>query len=180
LEGDSESLKKECNRLALFFKQNETITEEKIAEFFYNRREDNIFSLFDHIAKGDLEKSVVAAKNIILSGESNSIGMLGGLLWQIKNVYEIEKYLARKKSFSEACTELNIRTKKMQGVYSGAAQNYSLKEVEKIITLTAYYDLLFRSVKTEIQLIMLPVYLYSIIVNKGENFLAAAGARPVL
>ncbi|MCL2293754.1 MAG: DNA polymerase III subunit delta [Spirochaetes bacterium] len=180
LEGDSESFKKECGKLVLFFDRNETITEEKIADFFYNRKEENIFSLFEYIAHGDLEKSLAAAKNMILSGESAPVQMLGGILWQIRNVYEIEKIIAQKKSFSEACTELNIRTKKMQGVYSGAAQNYSLKEVEKIITLTAYYDLLFRSVKTEIQLIMLPVYLYSIIVNKGENFLAAAGARPVL
>ncbi len=173
LEGDSESLKKECGNLSLFFGQNEIITEEKIADFFYNRKEENIFSLFDYISQVDLEKSVIAAKNIILSGESAPVQMLGGLLWQIKNVYEIDKIIAKKKSFSEACIELNIRTKKMQGVYSSANQNYSIKEIEKIITLTAYYDLLFRSVKTEIQHMMFPVYLYSIIVNKGDNLLTA-------
>jgi len=171
LEGDTESLKKECNNLILFFGQNEVITEEKIADFFYSRKEENIFSLFDYIAQGNLEKSVVAAKNMILSGESTPIRMLGGILRQIKNAYEIEKIIAQKKSFSEACTELNIRIKKMQGTYSSAIQNYSIKDIEKIITLTAYYDLLFRSIKTEMQLIMIHVYLYSIIVNKGENFL---------
>ena len=172
LEGDSESLKKECANLALLFGQSEIITEEKIANFFYNRKEENIFSLFNYIAQGDLEKSVAAAKNMILSGENDSGKVLGGLLWQIKNVYELEKVIAQKKSFSEACTELNIRTKKMQTVYSFATKNYSIKQIEKIITLTAYYTLFFRSIKTEIQHIMLPVYLYSIIVNKGENFLA--------
>ena len=171
LEGDSESFKNECSKLVLFFEQNETITEEKIADFFYNRKEENIFSLFDHIAKSDFEKSLAAAKNIILSGESAPVQMLGGILWQIKNVYEIEKLMIQKKSFSEACAALNLRTKKQQGIYSAATQNYSIKEIEKIITLTAYYDLLFRTIKTEIQHIMLPVFLYSIIVKKGENFL---------
>ncbi|MCL2704857.1 MAG: DNA polymerase III subunit delta [Spirochaetaceae bacterium] len=171
LEGDTESFKKECNNLALFFGQDEIITEEKIADFFYNRKEENVFSLFDYIAQGDLEKSVVAAKNMILSGESAPIQMLSGLLWQIKNVYEIKKMIVQKKSFSEACTELNIRAKKMQGIYSSAIKNYSINEIEKIITLTAYYDLLFRSIRTEMQHILLPVYLYSFIENKGENFL---------
>jgi DNA polymerase-3 subunit delta len=173
LEGDTESLKKECSNLVVFFGQKEIITEERIADFFYNRKEENIFSLFDYIAQADLEKSIVAAKNIILSGESDPVRMLGGILWQIKNVYELEKVIAKKRSFSEACAELNIKTKKMQGVYSSAAQNYSICDIEKIITLTAYYDLLFRSVGKEIQHIMLPVFLYSIIVNKGDNFLAA-------
>jgi len=172
LEGDTESLKKECSNLVLFFGKDEVITEEKIADFFYNRKEENIFSLFDYIAQGDLERSITAAKNIILSGESTFVQMLGGLLWQIRNVYEIEKIIARKKSFSEACAELNIRTKKMQGVYSSAIQNYSIKDIEKIITLTAHYELLFRSIRTEMQHIMLPVFLYSIIVSKGENLLA--------
>jgi DNA polymerase-3 subunit delta len=180
LEGDSESFKKECNKLVLFFGQNETITEEKIADFFYNRKEENIFSLFEYIAQADLEKSLVAGKNIILSGESAPVQMLGGILWQVRNVYEIEKIIAKKKSFPEACAELNIRTKKMQGVYSSAIQNYSLKDIEKIISLTAYYDLLFRSVKTEVQLTMLPVYLYLIIVNKGENFLTLPMLRQAL
>ena len=169
LEGDSESLKKECSNLAIFFGQDETITEEKIEDFFYNRKEENIFSLFDYIAQGDLERSVVAAKNMILSGESAPIQMLGGLLWQIKNVYEIEKLIAKKKSFSEACAELNIRTKKMQSVYSCATQNYAIQDIEKIISLTARYDLLFRSIRTEMQHIMLPVYLYSIIVDKCSD-----------
>jgi len=172
LEGDTESFKKECNNLALFFGQDEAITEEKIADFFYNRKGENVFSLFDYIAQGDLEKSVVAAKNIILSGESDPRKILGGLVWQIKNIYEIEKMISQKKSFSEACAELNIRAKKMQGIYSSAIENYSIKEIEKIITLTANYQLLFGSIRAELQHIMLPVYLYSFIVNKGENFLA--------
>ena len=177
LEGDTESFKNECGKLVLFFGQNETITEEKIANFFYNRKEENILSLFDCIAKCDLEKSISAADNIILSGKIESGKIIDDLSWYIKNIYEIKKSIAMKKTFAEACTELNIRTVKKQKAYSSAIKNYSIKEIEKIISLTAYYEMLFRSaVRAEMQNIMLPVYLYSVIVNKGENFLKASGA----
>ena len=180
LEGDTETFKNECGKLALFFGQGETITEEKIANFFYNRKEENIFSLFDYIAQCNLEKSVIAAENMLLSGKSETgrmdpVKIIGDLSWHIKKIYEIKKSIAEKKSFSEACAELNIRATKMQGMYSSAIQNYSIKEIEKIITLTAQYVVLFRSaIRAEVQNIMLPVYLYSVIVKRGEDIVGLA------
>ncbi len=169
LESDTETLKKECGNLALFFRADGEITEEKIADFFYSRKEENIFSLFNHIAAADLEKAVETSRNIFLSGESGPVQVLGGLLWQIRNLYELKKLLLKKKSFSEACMDLNIRVKKMQSVYSAASSNYSIEEIENIISLIASHDYLFRSSRAEIHQVLFPVFLYSVIVSRGRN-----------
>ncbi len=169
LEGDSETLKKECSNLAIYFNADEVITEERIADFFHNRKEENVFTLFDYIASGDFKKSVEASQTVILSSDGSPVRILGGLLWQFRNLYNFLKLLDKKKSFSDACLMMNIRGKKRQSVYSDASSNYSVSDLENIIVLISYYDFLFRSTRVEIQHVMFPVFLYSVIICKGKN-----------
>jgi DNA polymerase-3 subunit delta len=169
---NTEMLKRECFNLVLFFNENELITGDKIADFFYNRKDESNFSLFAAIANSDLPKAVEAANAIILSGESNPIDLLGSLLWQIRNLYEIKQFLVKEHNINDALLHFGITTKKQKPVYENAVKNYSIENIEKIISLTAYYNALFRSgkIKTELQNILFPVYIYSIIICKGRNF----------
>ncbi|MDX9799850.1 MAG: DNA polymerase III subunit delta [Spirochaetia bacterium] len=169
LEGDSETLKKECSNLAIYFDANEVITEERIADFFHNRKEENVFTMFDYIASGNFKKAVESSQSIILSPDGNLVRILGGLLWQFRNLYNFLKLLDKKKSFSDACLMMNIRGKKRQAVYSDASSIYSVSDIENIILLISYYDFLFRSTRIEIQHVMFPVFLYSVIIRKGIN-----------
>ena len=183
LEGDTETLKKECSNLALFFSSSSEITpeitEEKISDFFYSRKEENPVSLFSHIASRNLEKALEAAENIFLSGDSSPVQVLGGLLWQLRTAGEIRKLLEKKVSFQEACASLNIKAKKMQASYSEATSKYTRRELEEIITLTARHDFLFRSNRMEIQRILFSTFLYSVIVRGGKGIGTEKAVRKV-
>lgn len=187
IEGDTQTIEKECINLVLFFKTGReeessdkvgaiavTITEDKIADFFYSRKEENAFTLFEHIAHKNLEKSIETVNNIFLSCESSPVQALGCLLWQIRNLYNLKKMIMQRTSFAEACISLNIRMKKIQGIYSTGLSNYSVEEIERIISLCANYDYLFRSSKSEMQQLMFPVFLYSVIQTGGRALPSSA------
>ena len=177
LETDSEILKKECEKLVQYFDKNEIITEEKIENFFYERKEENLFSLFERIASCDLQKSVETSRNIFLSGESNPVQILGGLTWQLRNLHELRGLTDRSNPFPEACQMLNIRGKKMQKSYQEGVRNFKQEELEAVIAMTAEYDSLFRSIRQDMQLILFPVFLYYLIEKKGKDAFTLLNSR---
>jgi len=169
IENNTEILAKECSSLIHFFDAEDVITEEKIETFFYDRKEENLFSLFARLVSCDLQRSIEASKNIFLSGESNPVQIFGGLLWQLRNLHEIKVITERTKSFQEACQAAKIRGKKMQNTYQAGIKNYTREEIEALISMTAEYDAFFRTVKQDIQYIMFPVYIYYFIERKGKG-----------
>ena len=169
LESSTDVLAEECSKLILFFNPGETVTEERIESFFYDRREENVFSLFERMAGCDLQKSIETAKNIFLSGESNPVQLLAGLLWQLRTLYQLKILTDERKPFPEACQALKIRSKKMQKTYQAGLNNYSASEIESLISMIAEYDVFFRNVRQEIQHIMFPVFVFCFIKKKGED-----------
>ena len=169
LENSTDILAQECSKLICFFSPEEIITEEKIESFFYERKEENMFSLFERLTLCDLQKSIETAKNIFLSGVSSPVQILSGLLWQLRNLYELKSAEERRTPFPEACQNLKIRGKKNQKTYQDGMKNYSRKEIEALISMTAEYDSFFRNVRQEIQHIMFPVYIYYFIEKKGKD-----------
>ncbi len=169
LESSTDVLAEECSKLIRFFNPGDRITEERIESFFYDRKEENMFSLFERLAVCDLQKSLETAKNIFLSGESNPVQLLAGLLWQLRNLHELKIMTESRKPFQEACLALRIRSKKMQKTFQEGLKNYSLSDIESLISMTAEYDCFFRNVRQDIQQIMFPVFVYSFIEKKGRE-----------
>ena len=169
LESSTDVLADECSKLIRFFSPGERITEENIESFFYDRKEENMFSLFDRLAVCDLQKSIETAKNIFLSGESSPVQILSGLLWQLRNLYELKIFTEERKPFQEACQVLRIRSKKMQKTFQAALKNYSLSEIELLISMIAEFDVFFRNVRQDIQYIMFPLFIYYFIEKKGKE-----------
>ncbi len=127
-----------------------------------------MFSLFDRLAGCDLQKSIETSK-IFLSGESNPVQILSGLLWQVRNLYELKIMTEERKNFSEACQILRIRSKKMQKTFQEGLKNYSLPEIELLISMIAEFDIFFRNVNQNIQHIMFPLFVYCFIEKKGRE-----------
>ena len=169
LESSTDVLADECGKLIRFFNPGDRITEESIESFFYDRKEENIFSLFDRLAGCDLQKSIETAKNVFLSGESSPVQMLSGLLWQLRNLYELKKLTDERKPFQEACQLLRIRSKKMQKTFQTALKNYSLSEIESLISMIAEFDIFFRNTRQDIQHIIFPLFIYYFIEKKGKE-----------
>ncbi len=169
LENSTDVLSMECSGLARFFDQGDTISAEKIETFFYDRKEENIFTLFDRLAECDLVRAMETAKNIFLSGESNPVQILSGLLWQLRNLHELKVMISERTPFNEACLSLRIRSKKMQKTFQTGLSNYSLPEIEALISMTAEFDIFFRNVRQDIQNIIFPLFIYYFIEKKGKE-----------
>ena len=105
------------------------------------------FSLFNRIAASDFAGSLEILQKIMLGNETNTVQLLGGLMWQLRNLQGIATELNNGESFQSACYKKNIRGKKAQAVYSEALKHYNEKNLQDIIKLTADYDIKLRTGK---------------------------------
>ena len=163
------SVKNECDKLALFFEGKEPITLEAIEEMLFNGKEENVFTLYDQLLTGTLEKATEIAKNLMMSSDGAPIQLLGGLIWQLRRLLGVRSMMDQGVSAYEACVKNGVTTKRGQANHSAGAQRYTPADLEKIMATCARYDELFRSVRTEMQETMFPVFLYEVMVKKGEK-----------
>ncbi|MDC7226076.1 MAG: DNA polymerase III subunit delta [Spirochaetales bacterium] len=168
VENNTADMKKECEKLAIFFGEGASISKGEIENFFYHGKEENVFSLFNRIAAADFGGSVEILQKIMLGNETNTVQLLGGLMWQLRNLQGIAVELNKGESFQSACYKNNIRGKKAQAVYSEALKHYSEKNLRDIIALTAEYDIKLRTARQEQREMTAQLYLYSLIIQKGS------------
>ena len=173
IENNTADMKKECEKLAVFFGEGADISKADIENFFYHGKEENVFSLFNRIAASDFSGAVEILQKIMLGNESNTVQLTGGLLWQFRNLLGIALELNKGESFQTACYKNNIRGKKAQAVYSEALKHYSEQNIKDIISLSADYDISLRTARTEQREITAQMYLYSIIIKKGSAAITA-------
>ena len=162
------SVKNECDKLALFFDSKEFITLEAIEEMLFNGKEENVFTLYDQILTGTLEKATEIAKNLMMSSDGAPIQLLGGLIWQLRRLLGVRAMMDQGATPYEACVKNGVTTKRGQATHSAGAQRYTTADLEKIMALCARYDEHFRSVRTEMQETLFPVFLYEVMVKKGH------------
>ena len=163
------SVKNECDKLALFFDSKEPITLEAIEEMLFNGKDENVFTLYDQLLTGTPEKATEIAKNLMMSSDGAPIQLLGGLIWQLRRLLGVRSMMDQGVSVYEACVKNGVTTKRGQANHTAGAQRYSTDDLEKIMATCARYDELFRSVRTEMQETLFPVFLYEVMIKKGQK-----------
>lgn len=153
-------LRRECERIVLFFKDSENIQEEDIAGFLYHSKEENVFSLFGKMAEKDVNGALEILEKILQSGEAAYIQIVSGLFWQYKKLATYKLLLQNQYKAEEIWDKLAIKTKKTQRLYETAAGNYNIGELENIIVLTAQCDSSLRSVRGELHKPLLSHYVF--------------------
>jgi len=167
-ENNTLSIKNECDKLVLFLESKEEILTQDIEDFLFYNREDNVFTLFDHILVSDLNKTADVAKTLMLSSDGDPVQLLSGLTWQFKRLLDIHIQLDANVSLQEACFKNRITSKKVQTKIKAGAERYSTRTLERIVSRCNYYDQQFRSVKKEMQESLFLIFLYEVMVRK-EN-----------
>jgi DNA polymerase-3 subunit delta len=168
VENTTEELKRECDKLVLFFGEGSTISEEDVENYLYHSREETVFSLFDRIVSQDLPLTLETAKKILFSGESNPVQLLAGLLWQFRNLLGLQELLSQRYDFAEACGRLRIRSKRNQGIYDRGRRAFSLDECRRAVSLIADFDFKLREARTELQETLVLVFLYLLLGKRKE------------
>ena len=169
VENDTRDLKRECERLLLLTSESQTITADHVDELVYHSKEENVFTLFDHMAGGDFPGSLDALQNLRLSGKAEPSQILGGLVYQFRRLLSVKGYVSRRLSYEEALKKANIRGKKNGRTYTDACRRYSTEDIENILALISDYEEEFRSGLTDLQDIGLQLFLYDTVVKKGSS-----------
>ena len=167
VENNTRDMRLECERLALFFGKGKKIEVGDVETYIYHSKEENVFTLFDRIADADFPASLSTLHSILLSGEGNGIQLIAGLLWQFRRLLSAKCLLASRFGSEEVWMKLGIRSKRSQRSYAAGLSNYSLEDLRRIMVLVAHYDGRLRTVRSDLQPLLLELFLYYCIVRKG-------------
>jgi DNA polymerase-3 subunit delta len=167
VENNTRELQAVCERLALFFGQGARVGYAEVERLLYHSKEENAFTLFEKLAARDLGDCLEVLSKILLSRDSDAVGLLAVLASQVRKQHAFARLLAAHYSSEEAAERLEIRGKRAQQTYAGAARRYSPEELARILRLTALFDQRARSLKASLHPALLQLYLYYAVVRGG-------------
>lgn len=175
LENNTLEFRNVCNQLILFFDPETELTAELLEEYLYHSREETVFTLFDRIASSDLQGALDVLKKIRLGGTVYYPQLIGGLVWQLKKLYQFALLSAEHYSVDDVCKKMGIRAKKAKQLYTSAIRKFSAANLKQMIVLSTRVDSQMRESRTDLQIIQMELYLYTLIIRKGnsENFSSA-------
>ncbi len=166
VENNTDALRSECSRLALFFPQGSRIGEEDIEKYIAHNRAEDAFSLFDRMATGDLEKAVETLSAILASKEGNGIGLMGGLLWSLRRLDALYGAMSDGKPFEQAARGLRITSRKLLSVYDAARKRWPPAVCSRLIAFGVETDVQLRAMGQGNERILLELFLYACIEKK--------------
>ena len=179
VENNTQELRTISSQLTLFWKtgdQGGPITEDDIQTYIHHSRQEDAFTLFPYIVKGDLKASIASLHAILGSGDSSSgILLVSGLLWQFRRLLSIQEQMQGGASEYEAFTGAKvlgkgaaIRSPRDKSVYHQGRETYSLEECRAIIIVLAEADIETKEAGSEMLPIVLERMLYRIVACKGR------------
>ncbi|MBN1699231.1 MAG: DNA polymerase III subunit delta [Spirochaetales bacterium] len=167
VQNNTYDFKSECNKLALFFGPGAVVHGDDLEKYLFHSKEENVFTLFERIAGRDFVSAIEILEKILASGESDSIALINGLLWQMRKLLSIKILLNDNFHKDEIFQRLAIRNKKSQRIYAEAHSRYGLNEVKQIIILVSDFDKLLRSIRSDLHRLLLQLFLYYCIKKGG-------------
>jgi DNA polymerase-3 subunit delta len=169
VENNTRDMRTECERLALFFGSDATITLESVEQYIYHSKEENVFTLFDRICERELLSAEEVLDKILLSREAEPTQLAGGLLMQFRKLAGYKRMVAANYESSEAFPKLRIFSKKNQKTYMEGNRQFSASDIETIVELLVEFDERFRSVKTDLHGLLLRLMVYYIVQRAGQG-----------
>lgn len=178
-EDNTQELRTICNQLGLFWQisdKGRPIDEDDVETYVFHSRQEDAFTLFPSIARGDLKKSLSSLHVILGSGDSQTaILLVSGLLWQFRRLLSIQEERETGASESEAFAKAQVQLKscpirkpKDKGTYHAALMQYESADLRRIIALLAEADIQVKESGSELATLMLERLLYRIIKGKGK------------
>lgn len=165
IENNTEELKRECEKIAVYLGEKSEIELQDIDEFLYHGKEESVFSLFDRIAERNFPASLEILDKLITAGEDNPIGITAGLIWQFRNLSSFLELRSVNGNNEEIFNKLRIRGKKSRNTYIKAAREYSQDECTSILLYLGKCDSEFRSLPTGVHAHLMKMLLYKIVTS---------------
>ncbi len=169
VENNTNDLKQACDGVALVAPEERPVDVDDIEEFIYHSKQENVFTLFEHIAARDLQTALESLNALVLGGEGHPAALLAGILWQVRRVLALQRYLDDHHRPEEACRLVGIRGRRNQKLFERAAKEYRRAELEAIVALIADYEEATRQARPVWHRLFLEIFLYDVIVRRGNR-----------
>ena len=167
---NTRELRAECDRLALYLGSGATLDLERVEQYLYHSKEENVFTLFDQLAVRDHEGGQEVLDKILLSGDAEPQQVASGLLWQFRRIGDFKRLLDRENYGPvEALEKLAIRGKRNQATVQAAAKSYEQGEIDDVVALLAELDARFRMVRADVHALMLQMAIYYVARRGGRG-----------
>ncbi|MCX7655273.1 MAG: DNA polymerase III subunit delta [Treponemataceae bacterium] len=176
VENNTDALRQECSRLCLVLDKNQPITAERVESYLIHNKEESPFTLFSHLARGNLAKSLETLHSLLNSKESIQ-ALLAGLLWCFR---KLENYLVLEQQglLSEGeLKKIGLSSRKSQEDYRRASKNFTLPQVHHIIALLAKTDVEIRMAGSPMESLLMELLLYSILKQNSNNIVRSRYGR---
>ena len=179
IENNTLALKQECSRFFMGFAKGHRITIEDVESVLSHNREENAFTLFNHMADSTqaqqkrLENSLNILQSIRLSKDSSSVKIIAGLsscfrklaTWiSINDDGYVDEQILRQNGFS---------SKLQQKQYRSAAKLWTIGQTTAILAILAATDMEIRSNGSLMEDVLLQKMIYEIVIKKGATISSA-------
>jgi DNA polymerase-3 subunit delta len=179
IENNTLALKQECSRFFMCFAKGHRITIEDVESVLSHNREENAFTLFNHMADSTqaqqkrLENSLNILQSIRLSKDSSSVKIIAGLsscfrklaTWiSINDDGYVDEQVLRQNGFS---------SKLQQKQYRSAAKLWTIGQTTAILAILAATDMEIRSNGSLMEDVLLQKMIYEIVIKKGATISSA-------
>ena len=177
-EDNTQELRTICSQVGLFWQiadKGRPIEEEDVDRYVFHSRQEDAFTLFPLIARGDLRSSLKSLSVILGSGESQTpILLLRGLLWQFRRLLSVHELRASGASEGDAFAQATVMGKgsaikkpKDKTSYRNAAARYDLEQTQAIIAALITADLAVKEAGADLMKTIFERLLYQIIAHRG-------------
>lgn len=159
VENNTDALRRECSRLALFLDKGKAASAEDVEKWLSHTREESAFTLFSRIAAGDLTRSLETL-HALLGAKESPQAILAGLAWCFR---KLRDYLALERSGNTSDFEfkkIGLASAKLRKDYTQAARLFG--DALPALGLIAEYDILLRSSGTGLDSLLMDLFLYKL------------------
>ena len=162
-ENNTEALQKACAPFAYFYPAGTKITEKEAEELLAHTREESPFTLFDALAKGDLEEALLIAGK--LNVEAAPPQIIAGLTWCFRRLEDWHALAGGRRTEPDAMAarQAGFASNKAKAQYRMAAARWSPAATKRALSLLAEADAQARSSSGRLQNVSFELLLYKLL-----------------
>ncbi|MCL2067468.1 MAG: DNA polymerase III subunit delta [Treponema sp.] len=161
VENNTEALGRECSRLICFLPKDKPVTAVDIEKWLSHNREESVFTLFSHIAAGNLSKALESL-HAMLAANERADNILAGLARSFRKLGDYLALLEKGETNFYELKKIGLSSPKARDDYAAAGRRYNIAAADACLALTADYDILLRSPAAALGDILMDRYILAI------------------
>jgi len=167
VENNTEALKVECSRLALFYPKGSSIGADDVDRYISHNRAEDAFSLFDRMASGSFEQSLETLSAILAGKDGTGVGLLAGLLWSFRRLAALHGAIAKGSPYDQAARNLRITRRSALASYEAARRRWPPAVCDRLVAFGVETDAALRELGQSNERVLLELFVYGCVIAKG-------------